>query len=59
MYFIIVYMDFYININMDFTYVKKYYTLVCFHLLTSLFPSFLFLFVGDNAHIIGLASIVS
>jgi hypothetical protein len=31
MYFAIVYMDFYFNISMDSTYVRKYYTLVCFH----------------------------
>jgi len=27
------YMDFYFNISMDFTYVGKYYTLACFHLM--------------------------
>ncbi len=31
MYSTTMYMDFYFNINMDSTYAKKYYTLVCFH----------------------------
>jgi hypothetical protein len=31
MYFAILYMDFYFNTNMDFTYAKKDYTLMCFH----------------------------
>jgi hypothetical protein len=31
LYYAIVYMDFYFNINKDSTYARKYYTLVCFH----------------------------
>jgi len=34
MYYVIVYMDFYFNISMDSTYAEKYYTLVCFHMVT-------------------------
>jgi hypothetical protein len=33
MYFVTMYMDFYFNISMDFTYVEKYYTLTCFHFM--------------------------